>query len=310
MSKKKLLEESTIRSFMKLANLAPLTNTFLKESEALEEEAVDEAAEEEGKMEEAAESEEETVTEEAVEEGEQVDESAHVMMGRGDKDREQGRDVPKDRQAESGGGGSGHKKAPAPQKAKAPKLAKMDAAKNAPGDAKLKPLKQGTAHTGTSAETKQTKPNSPKKNNAQFDLVSENLEEVELEEEMEDEAADMAGDMGAAPEGETPSDAAGESPEHQDKVKGVIQSILSQLQTLAGEYGIDMEVDSGEGGEEGDMEAGEEMPAPGGEMEAPPAGEEEGEEEAKLEEMLNKLTKRVAERLVKESAKAKAKAKR
>ena len=33
---KKLLEESTIRSFMKLANLQPLTNKFLKESEEAE----------------------------------------------------------------------------------------------------------------------------------------------------------------------------------------------------------------------------------------------------------------------------------
>jgi hypothetical protein len=33
MSKKKLLEESTIRSFMKLANLQPLTSKFLKENE-------------------------------------------------------------------------------------------------------------------------------------------------------------------------------------------------------------------------------------------------------------------------------------
>ena len=47
MSKKKLLEESTIRSFMKLANLQPLTARFLKEAA---EEALEEGELEEGEV--------------------------------------------------------------------------------------------------------------------------------------------------------------------------------------------------------------------------------------------------------------------
>ena len=38
---KKLLEEQSIRKFMKIAGLQPLTNTFLKESEDLQEEVGD-----------------------------------------------------------------------------------------------------------------------------------------------------------------------------------------------------------------------------------------------------------------------------
>ena len=49
MSKKKLLEESTIRSFMKLANLQPLTSKFLAESEHEEEKSEKEDSEEEDK---------------------------------------------------------------------------------------------------------------------------------------------------------------------------------------------------------------------------------------------------------------------
>ena len=108
---------------------------------------------------------------------------------------------------------------------------------------------------------------------------------------------------------ETPSDMAGEEPEHQDKVKDVIRSILGQLQTLAGEYGIDMEV-----ADEGDMqdsgEAGEELPGEGeeageaAEMESPEEELAEADVEG-LQESLNVLTRRVAARLLKESAKKK-----
>jgi hypothetical protein len=232
MSKKKLLEESTIRSFMKLANLQPLTNKFLKESEHLEEEE----HEEEDKKEE--------LEEEVVEENGEVTEEA---------------------------------KTPAPQKP-----GKMDAAKHAAPDAKMKPLKAGTHHSDKpdSIETKGHS-NAPKKNNSEFEVVSENLEEMEMEADDE-----MTG-----------SDAAGEGEEHQETVKDAIQKILGAVSQIAQEYGVEMDVQSDE--EEMEPEA-----APPADM-APEAPEAEDEKmmEAKLEEMVEKLTKRVAARLVKESKK-------
>lgn len=236
MSKKKLLEESTIRSFMKLANLQPLTNKFLKESEQLEEEELEESSHE-GTME------EEKLEEEAVEEGD-VTEEAKTLT---------------------------------PQKP-----GKMDAAKHAAPDAKMKPLKAGTHHSDKpdSIETKDHS-NAPKKNNSQHEVVSENVEEemkMEADEEM------------------TGSDAAGESQEHQETVKDAIQKILGAVSQIAQEYGVEMDVQSGE--EEMEPEAAPADMAP----EAPEA-EDEKMMEAKLEEMVEKLTKRVAARLVKESKK-------
>lgn len=234
MSKKKLLEESTIRSFMKLANLQPLTNKFLKESEQLEEEELEESSHEGRKLEEETLEEEGEVTEEA--------------------------------------------KTLAPQKP-----GKMDAAKHTAPDAKMTPLKAGTHHSDKpdSIETKGHS-NAPKKNNSEFEVVSENLEQ----EEMEMEADDMTG-----------SDAAGESEEHQETVKDAIQKILGAVSQIAQEYGVEMDVQSGE---EEEMEP----EAPPADM-APEAPEAEDEKmmEAKLEEMVEKLTKRVAARLVKESKK-------
>lgn len=235
MSKKKLLEESTIRSFMKLANLQPLTNKFLKESEHEEEkgEKEDEEEKEEELKEEMSEKEEGDVKEEA--------------------------------------------KTLTPQKP-----GKMDAAKHAAPDAKMKPLKAGTHHSDKpdSIETKDHS-NAPKKNNSQHEVVSENVEEemkMEADEEM------------------TGSDAAGESQEHQETVKDAIQKILGAVSQIAQEYGVEMDVQSGE--EEMEPEAAPADMAP----EAPEA-EDEKMMEAKLEEMVEKLTKRVAARLVKESKK-------
>lgn len=238
MSKKKLLEESTIRSFMKLANLQPLTNKFLKESEHEEEKG--EKEDEEEKEEEK----EEELKEEMSEEEGDVKEEAKTLT---------------------------------PQKP-----GKMDAAKHAAPDAKMKPLKAGTHHSDKpdSIETKDHS-NAPKKNNSQHEVVSENVEEemkMEAEEEM------------------TGSDAAGESQEHQETVKDAIQKILGAVSQIAQEYGVEMDVQSGE--EEMEPEAAPADMAP----EAPEA-EDEKMMEAKLEEMVEKLTKRVAARLVKESKK-------
>jgi len=237
MSKKKLLEESTIRSFMKLANLQPLTNKFLKENDQLEEsshegEEEDEEGEGKGKK----------LEEETVEEGD-VKEEAKTLT---------------------------------PQKP-----GKMDAAKHAAPDAKLKPLKAGTHHSDKpdSIETKDHS-NAPKKNNSQHEVVSENLEEMEME----------------ADEEMTGSDAAGESEEHQESVKDAIQKILGAVSQIAQEYGVEMDVQSGE--EEMEPEAPPADMAP----EAPEAEDEKMMEE-KLDQMVEKLTKRVAARLVKESKK-------
>jgi hypothetical protein len=238
MSKKKLLEESTIRSFMKLANLQPLTNKFLKESEQLEEEELEESSHKGEKEEEK----EEELKEEMSEEDGEVKEEAKTLT---------------------------------PQKP-----GKMDAAKHAAPDAKMKPLKAGTHHSDKpdSIETKGHS-NAPKKNNSQHDVVSENLEEMEME------ADEMTG-----------SDAAGESEEHQESVKDAIQKILGAVSQIAQEYGVEMDVQSGEE----DMEP--EAPPADMAPEAPPA-EDDKMMEAKLDEMVEKLTKRVAARLVKESKK-------
>ena len=239
MSKKKLLEESTIRSFMKLANLQPLTNKFLKESE----EVVAEEKHEEEEKEEEKEDEEE-LKEEMSEEDAEVKEEAKTL---------------------------------APQKP-----GKMDAAKHAAPDAKMTPLKAGTHHSDKpdSIETKDHS-NAPKKNNSTFEVVSENLEEMEME------ADDMTG-----------SDAAGESEEHQETVKDAIQKILGAVSQIAQEYGVEMDVQSGE---EDEMEP--ETPPADMAPEAPPPAEDEKMMEEKLDQMVEKLTKRVAARLVKESKK-------
>jgi len=243
MSKKKLLEESTIRSFMKLANLQPLTNKFLKENDQLEESS-HEGEKEEDEKEENEDEKEEELKEEMSEEDGKVKEEAKTLT---------------------------------PQKP-----GKMDAAKHAAPDAKMKPLKAGTHHSDKpdSIETKDHS-NAPKKNNSQHEVVSENVEE-EMKMEADDEM--------------TGSDAAGESEEHQESVKDAIQKILGAVSQIAQEYGVEMDVQSGE--EEMEPEAPPADMAP----EAPEAEDEKMMEE-KLDQMVEKLTKRVAARLVKESKK-------
>jgi hypothetical protein len=215
MSKKKLLEESTIRSFMKLANLQPLTAKFLKEAEEAEE---------------------------------------------------------KEDEEEAG---------------------KMDAAKNAAGDAKLKPLKAGTHHSDKPDSIQYTdKSNAPKKNNSTFEVVAESLQEME---DQEMESPDMGGE---APEAGAEMGSAGEGDEHQGKMKELIRGMLNSLKDMGAEYGMSMEI-SDEGGEPEAPEADAEM--------APPESADEVQDqsmmEEKLDEIVEKLTRRVASRLVKETKK-------
>jgi len=133
-------------------------------------------------------------------------------------------------------------------------------------------MSTGTHHSDKpdSIETKGHS-NAPKKNNSQFEIVAESLEE------MEDEAGPPEG-------GDTPSAAAGEGGEHQEKMKALIKDMLTKLSEMGSEYGMSMEV-SDESGAEGDA--------------APP--EAGGEEQ--MQEMVERLTSRVAARLVKESKK-------
>jgi hypothetical protein len=294
MSKKKLLEESTIRSFMKLANLQPLTDKFLKESEELEEVKEDEL--QEAKSEEEEDEEEEGEEDEEEDDEDELKESAHVVFGHDEDAKSRG--VPQDRQNPTSGAGGAHKKAP--KKAKVAKPGKMDAAKHAAPDAKLKPLKQGSLNSVSSGNVKVgdetgKKSNAPKKNNSTFEVVAESVEQELEEQEMDTEAPE-------SPEGGMEADAgsAGESPEHKEKMKSIVHSMLDLIKDMAGEYGIEMEVSGGD-------EAAPESPEAAPELSAPPGSEEvEEEDEMKMEqldEMVEKLTKRVADRLVKEAKK-------
>jgi len=278
MSKKKLLEESTIRSFMKLANLQPLTAKFLKEAEEAEEKEEDES--EEGEAEED-------------EDKEEVNELRYTADREGDPNAA-------DRLKEEGKESEG-RPASKSQPAKGTSLAgkapgKMDAAKNAAGDAKLKPLKAGTHHSGKPDSIQHTdKSNAPKKNNSTFEVVAESLQEME---DQEVESPDMGGE---APEAGAEMGSAGEGDEHQGKMKELIRGMLNSLKDMGAEYGMSMEI-SDEGGEPEAPEA----PEADAEM-APPesAGEVQDQSmmEEKLDEIVEKLTRRVASRLVKETKK-------
>ena len=265
MSKKKLLEESTIRSFMKLANLQPLTARFLKEAEEAEEkEDEDEDESEEDESEEAKKAKNEEVTSEGKE--------------------SEGRPASKSQPAK---GTSLAGKAPG----------KMDAAKNAAGDAKLTALKAGTHHSGKPDSIQFTdKSNAPKKNNSTFEIVSESLQEMEDEEA---QAPDMGAEAPEAPEADSEMDSAGEGDEHQGKMKELIRGMLNSLKDMGAEYGMSMEI-SDEGGEP-------EAPEADAEMAPPESGDEvQGQEammESNLDEIVEKLTRRVASRLVKETKK-------
>ena len=265
---KKLLEESTIRSFMKLANLQPLTDKFIKESWKQEEAK---SHDEDDKEDDDDKKVHEELEEEVVEE-----EGGHLE----EEVVEEGDDLEEGKESE------GRPASPKQKVKGVAKPGKMDAAKNAAGDAKLKPMKQTHVHSDKPDTIEHNKKsNAPKKNNAQFDIVSESLEE-----EMEDEAAESpemaAGDdMGSA----------GETGDHKEKMKALIRDMLGKLGEMGAEYGLNMEV-SDEGGAEGGEQA-----AP--ETEAPPEGGGEEEMQQKLDEMVEKLTKRVAARLVKETKK-------
>lgn len=280
---KKLLEESTIRSFMKLANLQPLSDKFIKESykteEALneeeheeEEDEEDEKDDEKGDEKKGKKKVEESAppadAERSPETGMQEELDEEVV--------EEGDDLEEGKESE------GRPASPKQKVAGVAKPGKMAAAKNAAGDAKLKPA-QKSSHHSDKPDTIETKghSNAPKKNNSQFEIVSESLEE-----EMDE----------AAPEG-TPSDAAGEGGDHQAKMKDLIRGMLDTLKDMGAEYGMSMEISDEGGADAEEASADAEM--------SPPAGEEEDEGmmQEKLDEMVEKLTKRVAARLVKESKK-------
>lgn len=254
MSKKKLLEESTIRSFMKLANLQPLTSKFLAESEHEEEKSEDkEDSEEEG------DDDEEELKEEVSEDGDVKEEAKEPA-------KSSGKTLTKT----------------TPEKG-------FSGAKSVKDPGGLKAAAKTHNHTATGtniapSEEVGGKSNVSKKNNSQHEVVTENtdgLGEVEMATEAEDEM--------------TGSDDAGETEQHQESVKDAIQKILGAVSQIAQEYGVEMDVQSGE-------EVAPESPEVPSDM-APeaPGAEDEKMMEEKLDQMVEKLTKRVAARLVKET---------
>ena len=289
MSKKRLLEESTVRSFMKLANLTPLSDKFLKETWEKQEEG---QLDEEDSLEESESLEEDSLEESQSleEDGLEEERSRNVQFpGKEPKDRtkEESKKLEEIELEEDGEVTEEGKESESRPKSKrdsvsgVSKPGKMTGVgKGAQKDHTLKPLAQSTKNTGIEKETKK-KLNfkAPAKPKGEFQVVSEGMDEE---------------DMDAAPEAETPSDAAGESGDHQETVKDAIQKMLSAIQQIANEYGVDMEVESEpEGGEapESEPEGGEGSPM--GDEEA------EGMQEERLEETINLLTQRVAKRLVK-----------
>jgi hypothetical protein len=296
MSKKRLLEESTVRSFMKLANLSPLSDKFLKETWE---------AKEEGKLEEDSLEESESLEEDSLEESESLEEeeleeersrSVQFPDKKGPKDRTKEEESKKLEEIELEEEDAGEVTEEGKESESRPK-SKRDSVsgvskpgkmtgvgKGAQKDHTLKPLAQSTKNTGIEKETKK-KLNfkAPAKPKGEFQVVSEALEDE---------------DMGAAPEAESPSDAAGETGEHQETVKDAIQKMLSAIQQIANEYGVDMEVEN-----EPESAEAEEGPESGEMSDEAPEMQDQEEDEAmaeqKLEETINLLTKRVAKRLVK-----------
>lgn len=279
MSKKKvrILEEGTVRSFMRLANLQPLAGRFLAES-------ADEDADDVG-----GDSDKEELEE--VREGTPEDRTRDGVVGDTSFMRE-GEAVEEGKESE------GRPTSAKPKVAGVTKPTKVDSSHP---DHKLKPLAQTSAHTGTGPEVKAHNSAPNKKNNSQFELVSEG------EEEMGGDmgAVGMGGvepDMGGAPEELESPDAGGGS------VKDAIKKMLDAISAVATEYGVDMAVDSdgGEGEVEPELDAdvppdlGAEAPV---DSELPPEEDEIAEQH--LEEMIKHLTKRVAARLVKENNKKK-----
>ena len=261
MTKKKVLEESTVRAFMKLANLQPLAEEFISEKYGSKEEEMEEGG---GQIpftskdrksderdahadvtSEAKEEEEETLKEESEEE----EEEGSLKEVDGEEDEEESVEETKTPSSKR----EAVKGAPKPQKMKGQ------------ADHKMKPA--------------------PKS--------SKNM----VKEEMEDEGAGMAPPAGMEGEEMTPSDEAGEGADHQDRVKDALQKMLAAMSDIAREYGVDMSVtDTEEAPEEmgpEDMESGEDMEG-GAEGE-----EEEMDEASALQEAVKRVTKRVAARLLK-----------
>ena len=263
MSKKKLLEESTIRSFMKLANLQPLTARFLKEAEEAE---VDESQQlEEEEEEEEEEDARESLEEVSLEEEGDLQEEGKESDGRpsSPKQKVKGVSKPTKMQGVSASAQKSHK---------------------------LSPAKTGDSRHTSSTDTINTSHHSVarKKNNSQFTVQ---------------ESMDEAGEEMEAPEGaegmEAPEGAGGEAEggDHQEKMKGLIRDMLTNLQEMGGEYGVQMEI-SDDGGSEGE---GDEEPPPEDEEAGPPETPQQMQE--KMNRMLERLTTRVSSRLIKESKK-------
>jgi hypothetical protein len=280
---KKLLEESTIRSFMKLANLQPLSEKFISEKYMSEEDKKeDDKKMEEGELEEEVQEEGEALEEEDLQkEGEALEEEVIEEDG---EVTEEGK--------ESEGRPASKREAPKGTSLTGKAKQGLDGAKSVKSPGKFKAVKPGTHHSDKpdSIETKGHS-NAPKKNNAQFDIVSESLEEA-------DEGPDMGGDEAGgmdAPESDMGS--AGETGDHKEKMKGLIRDMLGKLSEMGAEYGLQMEVS-----DDGAGETASETEGPP-EAEGPPEGDEKPVMEEKLEEMVEKLTKRVAARLVKETKK-------
>lgn len=304
---KKLLEESTVRSFMKLANLQPLSQKFISENYGSQP-PVDEADEQQ--MEEEQQVSEEDGVE--VQEGSKVPKAmktgkheppdnkrkpkvpAAMKTGNVGENLELEEDLFEELLEEDDGeepleeAREGGDKTPSSPRPSVKGTQKPGKVKGGHPDHKMTAAKTGGSHHTSDTDTISTKDHSTAraKNNKQFDVVAESLQEVDdemgegvYEEEMD---APEGGDMGSA----------GESPAHKEKMKDLINNMLDTLKNMASEYDIEM-----------DISRGDEAPtAPkGGEEMAPPAGEEAMQE--KLDEMVEKLTKRVAARLVKESKK-------
>jgi hypothetical protein len=273
---KKLLEESTIRSFMKLANLQPLTAKFLKESEEEKDEKHEEEDEEEDVVKEAGETRAVTMPKEREPEKDRLTE----------EELEEGEDLEEGKESE------GRPSTPRPKVKGVAKPGKMDAAKNARKDDKMHALKAGTHHSDRD-DTIDTKHHSVKrtKNNSNFEVVAESLEEMEEMEEQETPPPEAGADAGE--EAADGMGSAGESGDHKEKMKTLIKDMLTKLSEMGSEYGMSMEVSDESGGPE------QEAPETGDAEQAPPADDQE----AVMQEMIEKLTNRVAARLVKESKK-------
>jgi len=250
---KKLLEESTIRSFMKLANLQPLTDKFLKESDYKQEE---------GQLE------EEALEEEVVEEGD-VTEEGKESEGRPGSPKQKVKGVAKPKQGIDGA-----------ESVKSPGT--MKPLKAGTHHSVGKGNVSVADETGGKSNASDRKPN-----RGEFEVVSESLEEGYNEAEMEEEM-----DAPEAPEGaDTSSDAAGESPEHASKMKDLINNMLDTLKNMASQYGVQMDISRGDEGDKEASPEGDEEASPEGD--APPEGDEEEQMQEMVERLTSRVAARL-----------------